>query len=75
MGQEVNCKLRLGKKVVEGKALLESQELIFRASDLRRHGEPEPYFIETFQWRDDKASDLAHQAPEVMALWSLPSRL
>jgi hypothetical protein len=35
MGQEVNCKLRLGKKVAEGKALLESQELIFRASDLR----------------------------------------
>lgn len=35
MGEEVNCKLRLGKKVAEGKALLESQELIFRASDLR----------------------------------------
>jgi len=35
MGQEVNCKLRLGKKLAEGKALLESQELIFRASDLR----------------------------------------
>jgi len=35
MGQEVNCKLRLGKRVAEGKALLESQELIFRASELR----------------------------------------
>lgn len=35
LGQEVNCKLRLGKKLAEGKALLESQELIFRASDLR----------------------------------------
>ena len=35
MGQEVNCKLRLGKRLAEGKALLESQELIFRASDLR----------------------------------------
>ena len=35
MGQEVNCKLRLGKKLAEGKALLESRELIFRASDLR----------------------------------------
>jgi hypothetical protein len=42
---------------------------LFRASDLREHGEPAPYFIETFQWRDDKASDLAHQAPEVMAVW------
>jgi len=35
VGQEVKCKLRLGKRVAEGKALLESQELIFRASDLR----------------------------------------
>jgi len=35
VGQEVNCKLRLGKKLAEGKALLESQELIFRSSDLR----------------------------------------
>jgi len=35
MGQEVNCKLRLGKRVAEGKALLESQELIFRASEFR----------------------------------------
>jgi hypothetical protein len=35
VGQEVNCKLHLGKRLAEGKALLESQELIFRASDLR----------------------------------------
>jgi hypothetical protein len=35
MGQEVNCKLRLGKKVAEGKALLESLELIFRGPDVR----------------------------------------
>ena len=35
MGQEVNCKLRLGKKVAEGRALLESLELIFRGPDLR----------------------------------------
>ena len=35
MGQEAICKIRLGRKVVEGKALLESQELIFRGTDLR----------------------------------------
>src|SRR5258708_39114283 len=35
MGQEVNCKLRVGKKVAEGRALLESLELIFRGPDLR----------------------------------------
>jgi hypothetical protein len=35
MGQEAICKIRLGRKVVEGKALLESQEMIFRGTDLR----------------------------------------
>ena len=35
MGQEANCKARVGKRVMEGKALLESTELIFRGSDLR----------------------------------------
>ena len=35
MGQEKTCKLRLGKKLTEGKALLESEELIFRGKDLR----------------------------------------
>jgi hypothetical protein len=35
MGQEAICKIRLGRKVLEGKALLESQELIFRGMDLR----------------------------------------
>jgi hypothetical protein len=35
MGQEAICKIRLGRKVMEGKALLESQELIFRGMDLR----------------------------------------
>ena len=26
-------------------------------------------FIEILQWKDDKASDLAHHTPEVMAVW------
>jgi hypothetical protein len=35
MGQQANCKVRVGGKVVLGKALLETEELIFRGSDLR----------------------------------------
>lgn len=35
MGLEAICKIRVGRRVVEGKALLESQELIFRSEDLR----------------------------------------
>src|SRR6266852_4737937 len=42
---------------------------LWRATDLRREGEPEPYFVEIFQWRDENASDIAHQTPEVMAVW------
>ncbi len=26
-------------------------------------------FVETFQWKNDKASDVAHQTPEIMAVW------
>ena len=42
---------------------------LWAANDLRRHGEPEPYFVEAFYWRDGKASDLAHQLPEIMSVW------
>jgi quinol monooxygenase YgiN len=41
-----------------------------RATDLARGGTaPAPYFIETFQWKDEQAADTAHQLPEVMAVW------
>ena len=42
---------------------------LYKANDLRRHGEPEPYFVEEFFWKDEQASDLAHQSPAVMAVW------
>jgi quinol monooxygenase YgiN len=56
--------------VLRATGLISDQPVqLFRAADLRRHGEPEPYFIEIFQWKDEAASDLAHQSPEVMAVW------
>ena len=27
------------------------------------------YFIEIFSWKDEQSSDIAHQTPEVMAIW------
>jgi hypothetical protein len=42
---------------------------LFEALDLQRHGTPMPYFVEMFHWRDEEASDLAHQMPEVMSVW------
>src|SRR6185295_9074869 len=39
---------------------------VYQATD-KRSGQV--YFIEIFSWRDQKAPDIAHQTPEVMAVW------
>jgi hypothetical protein len=39
---------------------------VYRARNIRTG---DVAFIEIFSWRDEKASGLAHQAPEVMAVW------
>ena len=39
---------------------------VWAASDKRTGG---TYFIESFEWKDDEASAIAHQTPEVMAVW------
>ncbi len=39
---------------------------IWRASDKRTN---QNFFVELFQWKDESASEIAHQTPEVMAVW------
>jgi hypothetical protein len=39
---------------------------IWRAYDIREH---RTYFVELFAWKDETSSDIAHQTPEVMAIW------
>jgi len=39
---------------------------VYRATDKRSGA---VYFVEIFSWRDEKASGIAHQTPEVMAVW------
>jgi hypothetical protein len=39
---------------------------VYRARNIRTG---ESFFIEMFSWRDEKASGLAHQTPEIMAVW------
>jgi hypothetical protein len=39
---------------------------LWKAYDIRRRREQ---FIEHFVWKDGRASDIAHQTPEVMAVW------
>src|SRR3954470_17297923 len=41
---------------------------MFRGHAKRGHGDVSLY-VELFEWRDASASDLAHQTPEVMAVW------
>lgn len=39
---------------------------VWKAFDIRKK---RVSFIEHFQWKDGRSSDLAHQTPEVMAVW------
>jgi hypothetical protein len=39
---------------------------IWQATDIRSS---QRYFVELFQWKDGSSSDVAHQSPEVMAIW------
>ncbi len=39
---------------------------LWRATDKRSQ---KVYFVEMFEWKDGSASDVAHQTPEVMAIW------
>jgi hypothetical protein len=39
---------------------------IWKAFDIRKE---RVAFIEYFQWKDGRSSDVAHQTPEVMAVW------
>ena len=39
---------------------------VFKAHNIRTN---QDFFIEIFSWRDEKASSLAHQTPEIMAVW------
>jgi hypothetical protein len=39
---------------------------LWKGYDIRKQRE---LFIEYFVWKDGNASDLAHQTPEVMAVW------
>lgn len=46
--------------------IVDGPPAVYRATD-KRTGDV--CFIETFSWRDEDAPNLAHQMPEVMAVW------
>ena len=52
---------------LEGTGLLADEPTaVYRATD-KRSGKS--YFVEMFSWRDEQAPNVAHQLPEVMAIW------
>jgi hypothetical protein len=46
--------------------IVDGPPIVYRATN-KRTGEVS--FIEMFSWRDEEAPTLAHQMPEVMAVW------
>lgn len=46
--------------------LADEPAAVYRATD-KRSGKK--YFVEMFSWRDEQAPNIAHQLPEVMAIW------
>jgi hypothetical protein len=65
--QALEALVRKHIPVLRGLGLLGSGESVaFRAEDKRSHAVS---FVELFEWKDARASDVAHQTPEVMAIW------
>lgn len=55
--------------VLRGLGLLSDDPvLVYRGTDLRKAADG-PFLVEHFHWRDGGSSDIAHQTPEVMAVW------
>ena len=42
--------------------------LAYRGESKRNHG-PGSVYVETFEWKNAEAPQVAHQTPEVMAVW------
>lgn len=55
----------------KNKLVTNTPATLFEATPERKncHGETETTFIEIFSWSSADASSLAHQIPEVMAIW------
>ena len=65
--QALEALVRKHIPVLRGLGLLgPGQSAAFRAHDKESHAVS---FVEVFQWKDGRASEVAHQTPEVMAVW------
>lgn len=66
-GEELFSLVRKHLPALRGTGLLADEPTgVYRATD-KRSGKK--YFVEMFSWRDAQASNIAHQLPEVMAIW------
>ena len=65
--EELFALVRKHWPALEGTGLVTSEKAVVYRATNKRTGER--YFIEIFSWRDEQASQTAHQTPEVMAVW------
>lgn len=64
---ELQALVRKHAPALKSTGLITAQPVqVWEASD-KETGEQ--YFVELFQWKDEAASSIAHQTPEVMAVW------
>ena len=65
--EEIAALVRKHWHALQGAGLVTEEEVvIWRAVD-KRSGRVS--FLEKFQWKDEEAPGIAHQLPEVMAIW------
>lgn len=64
---ELEALVRQHAPVLRATGLITEEPVrVWSATD-KRSGEE--YFVEQFQWLDEEASAIAHQTPEIMAVW------
>jgi hypothetical protein len=66
-GEELFSYVQKHLPALRGTGLLADEPTaVYRAAD-KRSGKQ--YFVEMFSWRDAQAPNVAHQMPEVIAIW------
>lgn len=65
--RELEELVRQHSPVLRASGLITDEPVRVWAATNKRTGET--YFVEQFQWLDEEASAIAHQTPEIMAVW------
>jgi quinol monooxygenase YgiN len=65
--QELLALIKKHGPALESTGLITADKpVVYKAHNIRTN---QDFFVEIFSWRDEKASQVAHQTPEIMAVW------